>query len=480
MSMVVLVNSNRMKPAIAPLGLEYVAAALRDGGIDVEIVDLCLASDPDGCLAEFFVTHQPQLVGISFRNVDDCFLSSGRWFVPDLAALVSRFRTLTSAPIVLGGVGFSIFPKQIVEYTGAEFGIHGDGEQAIMLLLGELQGRRRFDRVPGLIWREDAVIRQNPPAWPQTLSLPTNRDAVDNVSYFRLGGQAGIETKRGCPRQCIHCADPLAKGPQVRLRNPVEIANEVESLLAQGVDVLHLCDSEFNIPASHAHAVCDELIHRSLGDRVRWYTYMAVAPFDAELAQRMRRAGCVGINFTGDAACEAMLRTYRQPYTPLDLASAVALCRANQIRVMIDLLLGGPGETPETLAQTIGFIKQIDPDCAGAALGVRIYPATRIAQMIAEQGDPSSNPAIRRCYDGPIDFLKPTYFISPALGEQPARLVRELIASDERFFPPPDSETVAAESAGDHNYNDNQALVEAIAKGECGAYWDILRRLRQR
>lgn len=208
---------------------------------------------------------------------------------------------------------------------------------------------------------------------------------------------------------------------------------------------------------------------------------MAVVPFDAELAEAMARAGCVGIDFTGDAACSSMLNTYRHPHLKEDLASAVRLCRANGIKVMIDLLLGGPGETPETLAETIDFIKQIDPDCAGAPLGVRVYPGTEMAGIVTAEGAAEKNANIRRKYSGPVDFFKPTFYISAALGKHPAELVQDLIASDKRFFGPMvESALEAAETnlSADHNYNDNTELVEAIKKGARGAYWHILRRLR--
>jgi radical SAM superfamily enzyme YgiQ (UPF0313 family) len=214
---------------------------------------------------------------------------------------------------------------------------------------------------------------------------------------------------------------------------------------------------------------------------VRWYAYLAVVPFDADLARAMRRAGCVGINFTGDSANAAMLEGYGQPHDAHDLAEAVRLCRAEGIAVMFDLLLGGPGETPETVAETIQHIRRIGPDCAGAALGIRLYPHTGMTEGIAAKGPMEGNPAIRRHYDGPIDLVRPTFYVSPALGTQPARLVRELIGGDPRFFAPVDEEPLPQASAGpstDHNYNDNRPLVDAIAAGARGAYWDILRKLR--
>ncbi len=474
--MLTLINTNRMLPPIGPIGLEYVAEAARHEGLEVEVLDLCLSADRDKALSDYFARHTPQLVGLSFRNVDDCFWPSAQWFVPELAALVQRLRALTEAPIVLGGVGFSLYARDIVTHTGADFGVHGDGEQAVVTLYRRLQQGGSFEDIDGLIWRRNGGVFANRPAWPMKVSIPARRGIVDNKTYFARGGQCGFETRRGCNRRCLYCADPLSKGSCMRLRDPAEVADEVEALLEQGIDVLHTCDAEFNIPRSQALAICAEFNRRSLGDRVRWYTYLAVKPFDAEMAVAMKKAGCVGINFTGDSADAEMLRVYRQPHRREDLAKAVRLCRDNGIKVMIDLMLGGPGETPESLATTIDFVKKINPDCAGTSLGIHIYPGTDIVPTILNEGPMELNPAIRRKYTGKIDLFQPTFYISRGLGPNPAKVVKDLIAGDERFFEPTEESPDA--HATDHNYNDNTALVDAIAQGARGAYWDILRNLR--
>jgi hypothetical protein len=475
--MIALINTNRMMPVVAPIGLDYVAGAARRAAIEADVVDLALAADAGAALRGYFAGRNPRLVGLTFRNIDDCFWPSARSFVPPLVETVRTLRGLTDAPVVLGGVGFSIMAERVLDATGADFGIRGDGEDAVVALARELEGRGRLEGVAGLLWREGGAIRQNPPAWAEPVSPPPVRDAVDNAAHFLLGGQGAVETKRGCDRRCLYCADPVAKGPRVRRRDPAAVADEVQALLAQGVDVLHLADSEFNVPGEHARAVCEELIRRRLAGRIRWYAYLAVTPFDAPLAEAMRRAGCVGINFTADSAAEVMLRTYGQPHRREDLAAAVRLCRERGIAVMFDLLLGGPGETPETLAETIGFMKYAGPDCVGASLGVRLCPGTGMLERIAQQGALASGAGIKRRYEGPLDFLQPTFYISPALGPRPAALVRDLIAGDERFFEPAE-ETAGDEDDGGHNYNDNTLLVRAIGAGARGAYWDILRQLR--
>jgi radical SAM superfamily enzyme YgiQ (UPF0313 family) len=478
--MLLLVNANRLNPPIAPVGLEYVGSAARDAAIEVTWLDLnlsdCERVQPNDARQSLKAALgsvrglAPRLIGVSVRNVDDCFWPSAASYLPDHAELIAELKRLTGAPVVVGGVGFSAFGVRLMHALGADFGVRGDGELAIVELYRSLLTPEDWCKIEGLIWRSGGTWIANAPAFGSFHPRAAKRDLIDNRRYFALGGQIGVETKRGCPRRCIYCADPLAKGSSVRAKDPELVAEEFAGLVAQGIDVFHLCDGEFNVPRAHALAVCNALIRRNLGDKLRFYAYMAVRPFDLELATAMRRSGCVGINFTGDSGSQRMLLTYRAAHRKPHLDEAVRLCRKVGITCMIDLLLGGPGETPETIIETIEWTKQIEPDCVGAGLGMRLYPDTRAAELLARE----NGAGILRRYTGPLDLTRPTFYISPALGANPAKLVRDVIASDPRFFPPLDSDN----TNDDHNYGDNQQLARAIAGGARGAYWDILRSMR--
>jgi len=135
---------------------------------------------------------------------------------------------------------------------------------------------------------------------------------------------------------------------------------------------------------------------------------------------------------------------------------------------MLDLLLGAPGETPDTVKYTIEKIKTVSPDRAGISLGVRIFPGTSIAKQFQNSIDDLYRP---RNYPRK-SLLYPAFYISPELGSDPAGLVAELVADDPRFF-----FADTRKKDRNYNYNENLPLVEAIAKGHRGAYWDILRRI---
>ena len=178
----------------------------------------------------------------------------------------------------------------------------------------------------------------------------------------------------------------------------------------------------------------------------------------------MRRAGCVGINFGVDSGDGDMLRRLKRNFRPEDILNAVSLCQEQGLVVMLDLLVGSPGETEESIIHTVDLMKKVEPDRIGVAVGVRVYPGTVLAKQL--KGTEQRDGLI-----GGVGFLDPLFFIEPQIAASVFKLLDELIQDDPRFFffdpSRPDR---------NYNYNANQRLVEAIQKGYRGAYWDILRR----
>ncbi|MDP6494716.1 MAG: cobalamin-dependent protein, partial [Dehalococcoidia bacterium] len=217
----VLVNANTVRPPIGPVGLEYVAQALVHADIPVEMLDLAFQPEWEKSLARSLSSQDPLAVGIAVRNTDDCCLATGKSFVLWIAQLVAEAKKLTSVPVVLGGGGFSIFPKGLLSATGADIGIYGDGEDAAVLLSRALVTDGEVERIPNLVYRDAGYLRCNTGSRvdAERLPLPLRR-MVDNARYQREGAMVGIETKRGCPNKCIYCADPVVKGREMRVRPP--------------------------------------------------------------------------------------------------------------------------------------------------------------------------------------------------------------------------------------------------------------------
>jgi radical SAM superfamily enzyme YgiQ (UPF0313 family) len=468
---VLLVNPNRMQPPVAPIALDYLASAIADRGFEVDVLDLCFSEDTDSGIERYFADNSVSAIAFTIRNTDDACLNTSGFFIPEYKGVIDRLRSHTAAPIVLGGSGFSIMPEAILEYCGLDLGIWGEGEYSLPVLASRIADGEDCRDVPGLVYRAGNGFVRSPPEYVDLASEHTpQRRVVDNHRYFTAGAMGNIETKRGCSQGCIYCADPLGKGKKVRCRSPESVAEEVEALLDMGVDCLHLCDSEFNLPPDHAGSVCAELINRGLGSKVKWYTYCSPAPFTDAMAAVFKQAGCAGINFGVDSASDSMLSILGRDYTPEDVGRTAEICHRHDIVFMYDLLLGGPGETRDTLRETVEAMKRISPSRIGVSLGVRVYPGTRLSALVSGQGPVETNPNLHGDRGG--SFFAPVFYLDSALGEGVDNYLAELIGGDERFF-----FMAAAEAGRNYNYNDNTLLVNAIKDGCRGAFWDILRRL---
>lgn len=469
---VLFLNPNRMKPPIAPIGLEYVAEATVRAGYECRLCDLAFAEDWQAALSSA-LSEDLLAVAVSVRNIDDAYFASQDFILDKTRSVIRHVKAACGAPVVLGGVGFSVAPAEILEFTEADFGITGDGEEAFPAMLRRLENGQSFDCVPGAVYREDEAIRVVPPQPVDLAIAPAfSRDICDHRRYFAQGGQAGVETKRGCDRHCIYCVDPVAKGQSLRLRRAEDVAGEFRALLDQGVNVIHLCDSEFNVPYTHAQGVCEALIATGLANKIAWYTYAAPAPFDTPLARLMKRAGCVGIDFGVDHAVPAMLARLGQSYGPDEIRATAEACRQAGVLFMFDMLLGTPGETRDSIHRAIDLMRETRPDRVGLSCGVRVYPHTPLAKRIRSQGPLDANPNLHGTTANNDDLLRPIFYVEEGIGEDIHRFVWSLVGGDKRFLA-----ANPAETGQDYNYNENSTLSEAIRAGARGAYWDILRRL---
>ncbi len=466
---IALVNTNLIRPPIAPIGLDYLAQALVEAGFQVEILDLLWEEDRNLAISNFFGSKDFGLVGLTLRNTDDCVFSTRKSFLGDFVDIVKTIQKNTDALIAVGGVGFSTMPCQVLDLCEADLGIWGDGEFAFVELAKRIEKGKGWQDIPNLIWRDNDRWCKNPPfMFPLKELPPMRRGWVSNRRYFIEGGQGGIETKRGCTGKCIYCADPLAKGKRIRMRPKEAVIFEFRSLLDQGVDHIHICDSEFNLPYWHTFEICEEMIKNGLGDKLVWYTYCCPYPFSYELAKVMHLSGCVGINFGIDSGDERMLKMLGRNFTKEDILNAVHSCKKAKIAVMLDLLLGAPGESKESIVNTIELVKNTEADRIGVAVGVRVYPNTKLANIVFQN-------EFRDGLFGGKDKKEPIFFIEPRVSKFIFELLDELIGDDKRFF-----FFDPSNPCRNYNYDANKLLIDAIKEGYRGAYWDILRKYAEK
>jgi radical SAM superfamily enzyme YgiQ (UPF0313 family) len=461
---ITLVNTNRIKPPIAPIGLEYIAEALNNKGHSIRILDLCWAENWKNSIKDFFKDNDSKLVCVTLRNTDDCGFASRQSFLKNFSDMVKEIRKNCIAPIIAGGVGFSTMPEQVMKNCNVDTGICGDGEFTLIKIAERIENNKDWHDLPNLIYRKNGEIYRNPSETHSLANLPImTRSWFDNIRYFNKGGQSGFETKRGCSHNCIYCADPVAKGKNVRLRPPEDVAQEIENLLSQGIDHFHTCDCEFNYPVSHAEEICKELIKRGISEKIRWFAYCLPSDFTLEFAKLMKKAGCVGINFGVDNGDDRMLKILKRNFTSDDILTTVKSCRDAGIAVMFDLLLGAPGETEESVTKTIKLMKKASPDLIGVTVGVRVYPGTELSEMVKRED-------LNAGVSGEDDLS--LFFLEPEIKNTIFPLIGKLIDGDKRFF-----FLDPSKPEKNYDYTSNEILVNAIKKGSRGAYWDILRKL---
>jgi radical SAM superfamily enzyme YgiQ (UPF0313 family) len=139
---VALLNTNQIKPPIAPIGLEYVAEAVNAAGYHVQVLDLCWQDDKSSAIADFLGKTNFDLIGVTLRNTDDCAFTSRQSFLGEFAEIVNTIRKHTDALIVLGGVGFSVMPEQVLDLCEADGGLWGDGEFGFLQLADRLERKQ--------------------------------------------------------------------------------------------------------------------------------------------------------------------------------------------------------------------------------------------------------------------------------------------------------------------------------------------------
>jgi radical SAM superfamily enzyme YgiQ (UPF0313 family) len=472
---VLLVNPNRMKPPVSPVALDHLDQSLREAGFRVDLLDLAFSSNVAADVKQA-VGERPLLVGLTVRNVDDSYSASMDFCLEQTKKIINRVRSHTDSPIVLGGVGYSIFPLAVARYCEADLAVQREGEVPLSLLARRISRKEPYDDVPGLVFRSNGIYVSNRPYRHDLAKMALwQRRLVDNCRYYRDGGMVGFETKRGCYKACTYCADPLAKGRTVVVKPPKDVVRELKGLLDQGVDHFHTCDSEFNVPASHAEEVCREMIRAGIGKKARWYAYALPLPFPESLARLMKKAGCAGIDFSVDHVHPRILKTLGRDFTAEDILATARVCQKHGFSFMFDLLIGAPGEDRSTVRKLIEAMKRASPSRVGLSIGLRVYPNTKIARQIALEGMTPSNPSLFGAVENNPDLLKPIFYLSSKLGERPHDYIRDLVGNDPRFLI---GET--GDAPENYNYNDNSALVRAIRAGYRGAFWDIMRRVESR
>ena len=413
MKKVLLVNTNTVKSPypVPPLGLAMLAADLQDR-YEVKVYDGVF--DEGRGLVSLVEEFAPDFIGFGIRNVDDVVMDRAVFFITEIIEnFIRPVRAVTKVPFILGGSGFSMFPSEIMQASGADYGISGEAEGIFARLLDLLSAGEDPSGLPG-VWSGSKGIKAGLPDARVFTSLADRSfpeiDRVIDFSPYAQKGVYSIQTKRGCSHGCIYCTYPVIEGRMFRPRKPADIVQEItEAYDRLGPVTFEFVDSTFNDPAGHAEEICREIIRRGLKVKLRT---MGINPrhCSADLFRLMKEAGFVQIDATPDSASPLVLKKMGKGFTLPSIRRMADLIREFDMPTMWFFLFGGPGENETTFGETLDFIDSyINPaDLVYMNAGLRVYPDTPLYRIAIREG------LIKK--DQPV-FFPPVYYYSREIGK---------------------------------------------------------------
>jgi len=375
-------NTERINLPTFPLGLACVAQATLDQGHEVEWLDLMAETEPKETVRCTIKRFQPQAIGISVRNIDDQDMANPRFLLEQAREVVTSCRSVSASPIVVGGAGYSLFPQSSLDYLGADMGIQGEGERVFPLLLEALEGSRRLSNLPGLFERGHGLQGEREFAENlDGLPLPDPR-LFSTVAYEGEDFWVPVQTRRGCPMRCSYCSTGTIEGHALRKRSPERIVRWIARWVESGFRRFQFVDNTFNLPPSYALSLCSRLAAAELP--VAWRSILYPGKLEENFVKSMAEAGCREVSLGFESGCDEILKEMNKRFLSKDVAEAAGMLSDHGIHTMGFLMLGGPGETRDTVEETLAFVSDLNLDALKITVGIRIYPHTKLAKLAVQ------------------------------------------------------------------------------------------------
>lgn len=367
---------------VAPLGLAFVASATKAAGHEVRFTDWPSGKRERGALRKMVRVWSTDILAVGLRNLDNSDYHAFESYLQRPAQLLAELRReRPEMRIILGGPAATVDPAAVLRICQPDHIILGEGEESFPEVLARM---RAGERLPEIIGADSANTQPFRVAVTGGIPAPLLHEWLPKLRPY-LRGDAGypLQTKRGCPLKCSYCTYGRIEGARYRFLNPEAIADEVAGAMARGVRDFEFVDSTFNLPPRHAMEVLAVLERRGL--RANFVgTGLNPCKLPDELLAAMRRTGFRSVILTAESASDVMLKSYAKNYTRSQLRETVAKLSNHGLRALWVFLVGGPGETPDTIAETLSFIEEEirSPDAVYITSGIRIYPGSPIGDEV--------------------------------------------------------------------------------------------------
>lgn len=408
--LIIATNHHKQPMIVMPYGACVIAEEAQKAGHEISFLDLMFAKNPHQAVTDKLAEIQPQIVGLSVRNIDNNDMMEPLSFTAELILLVKLIRQKSKAVIVLGGGAVTIMASELLEHSGADYTISGNGEKSFVELLSCIDKETGREKVPGLGRLENGHFKKNAISDCQSYIrcyTPNYQHWLNLISYQVRAVAAPLQTKRGCPYKCVYCTYGQHEGKEYQLSSPESVVEAIKYLSRQGIKDIEFVDNVFNSPYDHAVAICEKLAKVKL--KVRLQTMELNPAFiDENLIEVMNQAGFVGAGITAESVADSVLNSLGKNYTSRQIYAAAKALQSAKFACVWMFMLGGPGETKKTVKQTLEFAQNyIRPkDLVFFNMGIRIYPRTDIEKVARNQGLLNFSSS---------QMIKPVFYFSPSL-----------------------------------------------------------------
>jgi len=378
-----------MKESLPHIGVAYLAANIDRSRYEIRVYDSPALGMNTGRVATELETFKPQVVGYTAMT---CQINDAHELALDV-----KIR-LPDATSVIGGYHASAIPEEtIAVYPGFDIAVCGEGEQTFSELLESLSqggGSGELSGIAGLCLRSKDGARLTKPrpfiedldslAFPAYDLMPMDRYAGFYRPFMLPCRTAMISTGRGCLYNCIFCY--RATGDKYRVRAIGSVVEELKRDIRDfGIKEFVVTDESFLTYRDRITEFCEMLMRDGISRRVKWICQSRVDHAEPELLKLMKCAGCRVIAYGIESGNPEILKKIKKGITPEQAVKAVRWTKQAGILADTNYIIGHPGDTRETIRETVDFAMRLDPDLASFSLLVP-FPGTEAARM-ADRGE---------------------------------------------------------------------------------------------
>jgi lipid biosynthesis B12-binding/radical SAM protein len=379
---------------VYPLGLSMVATALKNAGHQVRQFDFLKTGMSIDAIENEIRSFSPGIIGISMRNIDNVNQLNEQRYIDAVREIAGKIRNMTDAPIVLGGSAFSIMPEAVLQEVGADYGIVGEGESLMVQFAG--------NAAKGIYPAKGCIRSSNHMSGEDIPSACYDTDIMQ--FYLKSGNIASIQTKRGCTHKCIYCSYPLLEGSVIRQRNPVSVADDIETLINDHkASYIFFTDSVFNDDDGGYLDIIKEMKKRNI--HIPWTAFFKPEGLNDEDVALMKETGLKAAEIGADASTDITLKRLGKSFRFRDIVECNDLFARHGIATAHFYMFGCPGETKETVMEGLENIKNMKKTVSFIFMGIRILPDTILHRIAVAEGLLSNENTL----------LESTYYIAPGI-----------------------------------------------------------------